>query len=393
MLVPQGGRGTAGAQEHRDHMARRGIGVAARRGAQGLPGRASWRGSHTGQRRHGADVRRYASAAAGAVAVLLSLALTGADPIAWAGPTASGPMASGPTGDALTTARTPRSPAQAAAVDTARRAQHAAAYFTARRADAEAVAAAARDAVAACLVLDPTTVPADLRSRADATTAALDALTTTPTPGTHAGDLSAATIAIETAAADLFRLAEQVRVAAAGPAPTDAVRWSAPGSLARLETLASAAAAQAALDLPLVPTVVDAPGPADLCTIGFAAPARLRCDAAEALEQLAEAFRADTGQELRVTSAFRTFAEQTAVKAARGPLAAAPGTSRHELGVAVDLAGMGALGDFTTPAYLWMAEHAAVFGWHHPRAMEPGGRGPLEPWHWEFGGRAPPSAS
>src|SRR5665648_328487 len=217
MLVPQGGRGTAGAQEHRDHMARRGIGVAARRGAQGLPGRASWRGSHTGQRRHGADVRRYASAAAGAVAVLLSLALTGADPIAWAGPTASGPMASGPTGDALTTARTPRSPAQAAAVDTARRAQHAAAYFTARRADAEAVAAAARDAVAASLALDPTTVPADLRSRADATTAALDALTTTAAPGTHAGDLPAATIAveIETAAADLFRLAEQVRVAAA----------------------------------------------------------------------------------------------------------------------------------------------------------------------------------
>lgn len=383
MLVPQGGRGTAGAQEHRDHMARRGVGVGARRGAQGLPGRASWRGSHTGQRRHGTDVRRYASAAAGAVAVLLSLALTGADPIAWAGP-----MASGPTGDALTAARTPRSPTQAAAVDTARRAAHAAAYFTARRADAEAVAAAARDAVAASLALDPTTVPADLRSRADATTAALDALTTTAAPGTHAGDLPAATIAveIETAAADLFRLAEQVRVAAAGPAPTDAVRWSAPGSLAELETLASAAAAQAALDLPLVPTVVGAPGPAELCTIGFAAPARLRCDAAEALEQLAEAFRADTGQDLRVTSAFRTFAEQTAVKAARGPLAATPGTSRHELGVAVDLAGMGALGDFTTAAYLWMTEHVAVFGWHHPRAMEPGGRGPLEPWHWEFGG-------
>jgi hypothetical protein len=345
--------------------------LGARRGAQGLPGDASWLDSQTGQRRHGTDVRRSASAAAGA------------DPIAWAGPVASGPSI-----DVLTAARTPRSPAQAAAVDTARRAAHAAAYFTARRADAEAVAAAAGDAVAASLALDPTTVPADLRSRADATTAALDALTTTPAPGTHAGDLPVATIAveIEAAAADLFRLAEQVRVAAAGPAPTDAVRWSVPGSLAELETLASAAAAQGALDLPLVPTVVGVPGPAELCTIGFAAPARLRCDAAEALDQLAEAFRADTGQDLGVTSAFRTFAEQTAVKAARGPLAAAPGTSRHELGVAVDLAGMGALGDFTTPAYLWMTEHAAVFGWHHPRAMEPGGRGPLEPWHWEFGG-------
>src|SRR5665647_308756 len=96
MLIPQGGRGTAGSQEHRDQMARQGVGMGARRGAQGLPGRAPWRGSHTGQRRHGTDVRRYASAAAGAVAVLLSLALTGAGPMA-SGPMASGPMASGPT--------------------------------------------------------------------------------------------------------------------------------------------------------------------------------------------------------------------------------------------------------------------------------------------------------
>ena len=26
-----------------------------------------------------------------------------------------------------------------------------------------------------------------------------------------------------------------------------------------------------------------------------------------------------------------------------------------------------------------------TYGWHHPVYMDEGGRGPHEPWHWEFG--------
>ena len=72
------------------------------------------------------------------------------------------------------------------------------------------------------------------------------------------------------------------------------------------------------------------------------------------------------------------------VKAAKGGLAATPGRSNHGRALAVDLGGFGAVGAFGDPDYLWMKEHAEAFGWHHPRAMEPGGSGPLEPWHWEF---------
>jgi LAS superfamily LD-carboxypeptidase LdcB len=62
-----------------------------------------------------------------------------------------------------------------------------------------------------------------------------------------------------------------------------------------------------------------------------------------------------------------------------------PGTSNHGWGLAVDLGGIGGLGQFDRPGYRWLQEHAGAHGWHHPRIMEPGGGGPQEPWHWEFG--------
>jgi LAS superfamily LD-carboxypeptidase LdcB len=62
-----------------------------------------------------------------------------------------------------------------------------------------------------------------------------------------------------------------------------------------------------------------------------------------------------------------------------------PGSSNHGRGLAVDFADLGSLGQFSAPAYTWMQDHAGDFGWHHPSIMEPGGGGPPEPWHWEFG--------
>lgn len=60
------------------------------------------------------------------------------------------------------------------------------------------------------------------------------------------------------------------------------------------------------------------------------------------------------------------------------PPTARPGTSNHERGLAVDFTNDGA--SITTrdnPAFLWLAEHAADYGFHNL---------PSEPWHWSVDG-------
>lgn len=125
--------------------------------------------------------------------------------------------------------------------------------------------------------------------------------------------------------------------------------------------------------------------PADvLCGVPFAPKALLRCDAAQALEELDRAYRADFGTDLTVVGSYRSYAEQVGVKELRGDLAAAPGSSNHGRALAVDFAGFGSVGQFGDSTYLWMKDNAGAFGWNHPELMEPGGGGPQEPWHWEF---------
>ncbi|WP_146819078.1 M15 family metallopeptidase [Actinotalea fermentans] len=111
----------------------------------------------------------------------------------------------------------------------------------------------------------------------------------------------------------------------------------------------------------------------------------LRCDAAQALDQLNAAYRAAFGRDLAVSGGYRTFAEQQQARSTKGDLAALPGTSNHGRGLAVDFSDFGSVGQFDDPDYLWMVANAPQYGWIHPAAMGPGGSGPLEPWHWEFG--------
>lgn len=120
-----------------------------------------------------------------------------------------------------------------------------------------------------------------------------------------------------------------------------------------------------------------------LCPVSFAPAHLLRCDAAFALGRLNAAYRAEFGSDLVVTDSYRTLAAQIAVKGAKPFLAAAPGTSNHGWGLAVDLGG--GVQRYGTPQYVWLKENAATFGWHHPSYMDQGGSGPHEPWHWEFG--------
>jgi hypothetical protein len=119
-----------------------------------------------------------------------------------------------------------------------------------------------------------------------------------------------------------------------------------------------------------------------LCGLSWVPDEQLRCDAAAALEDLNGAFRAAFGRNLGVADGYRSYAEQVAVAASRGALAAVPGTSNHGLGQAVDLSG--GVESFGSAEYNWMAANAGKYGWKHPAWAEPGGSKP-EPWHWEYG--------
>ncbi len=126
-----------------------------------------------------------------------------------------------------------------------------------------------------------------------------------------------------------------------------------------------------------VPTIL-------LCGVSFQANVLLRCDAAAMLDQMDAAYRAEVGHHLVISSSYRTSDEQEVLHTTKGDLAAPAGASNHGRGLAIDIAGAGDLAQFDTPIYLWLVAHAQTYGWHHPSSMEPGGAGPLEPWHWEF---------
>jgi hypothetical protein len=101
----------------------------------------------------------------------------------------------------------------------------------------------------------------------------------------------------------------------------------------------------------------------------------LRTDAATAFNRMHAAARQE-GIELRVNSGFRTMAEQQALYAAylngTGNLAAKPGYSNHQGGIAVDIS----VGSTSSSTYQWLKRNASRFGF--VRTV------PSEPWHWEF---------
>lgn len=123
--------------------------------------------------------------------------------------------------------------------------------------------------------------------------------------------------------------------------------------------------------------------PSALCPVVGTSDEFLIPSAAAAFNAMSKAYAEQTGHLLCVTDAYRSYAEQVAIKAIRGPWAATPGTSEHGLGKAVDLCG--GVQDYSDPAHLWLVRNASLFGWYHPSWAAQGGTLP-EPWHWEFAG-------
>lgn len=117
----------------------------------------------------------------------------------------------------------------------------------------------------------------------------------------------------------------------------------------------------------------------DLCYL-WDGGTQLRADAAEALAELNAMWVTRFGTDLCLSSGYRTLAEQRAVKAAKGGLAAPAGRSNHGWGLAVDLCSS----QTTGAQWEWLNENAPVFGWENPAWARPGGSGPYERWHWEY---------
>lgn len=105
----------------------------------------------------------------------------------------------------------------------------------------------------------------------------------------------------------------------------------------------------------------------------------LTVPAAQAFNAMSAHYAKRWGSGLTVNSGGRTYAEQ--VEAYRkyqngGPLAAKPGTSLHESGIAVDIGGP--IASYDTAQHLWLQQNAAQFGWYWVGANFG------EPWHWEY---------
>lgn len=90
-----------------------------------------------------------------------------------------------------------------------------------------------------------------------------------------------------------------------------------------------------------------------------------------------EAFKAEFGHDLQISSTYRTYDDQVQTKANKGYLAATPGWSNHGFGLAIDIRA-------NPLEKRWIQENGPEYGWWHPLWARPDGRKP-EDWHYEYG--------
>ena len=114
-------------------------------------------------------------------------------------------------------------------------------------------------------------------------------------------------------------------------------------------------------------------------------PQYLLKNAAAALIRLDDAFVARFGVSLDIDLTYRSYADQVAMRAALGTIAAVPGTSRHGTGVALDLQEWSCIYGFDTEKRDWLVANGPAFGWVSPAWAREGASNP-EYWHYEYGG-------
>jgi zinc D-Ala-D-Ala carboxypeptidase len=130
----------------------------------------------------------------------------------------------------------------------------------------------------------------------------------------------------------------------------------------------------------------------------------LRASASKDLVKLFAAFKKETGKEMTVQSAYRSFASQTRIfngyvanegreKAERG--SARPGHSEHQTGLAVDIGAVPAKCAIAacfadTPQGKWLAKNAWKYGFilRYPKGKEDVTGYIFEPWHYRYVGKS-----
>jgi GH24 family phage-related lysozyme (muramidase)/LAS superfamily LD-carboxypeptidase LdcB len=112
-------------------------------------------------------------------------------------------------------------------------------------------------------------------------------------------------------------------------------------------------------------------------------------------------FKGASGNYVTITSVFRDYEKQVAVKKEYGSAAATPGTSPHGWGMAVDFQFHRKDGSLipntkntpasfkidTNPAIQWLYDNSYMYGWILPYGLRDGG-GLDEHWHFEYHGTA-----
>lgn len=117
----------------------------------------------------------------------------------------------------------------------------------------------------------------------------------------------------------------------------------------------------------------------ELCRL-WQRPFEDRADAAVALVALNDAYRARFGEPMCLTSGYRSYEEQAALRRSKGAVAAPAGLSNHGWGLAVDMCRK----TYTGVRASWLARNAARYDWENPQWARRGGGGFYEPWHWEY---------
>ena len=132
-------------------------------------------------------------------------------------------------------------------------------------------------------------------------------------------------------------------------------------------------------------------------------PFRLRPEAAAAYRKMAAAAGKD-GIRFRVVSAYRSYARQKQLfaqhtrlygKAYASRIAALPGKSEHQTGLALDLGATGGRGQLagsfaSTRESKWLAKNAYRYGFilRYPKGKEKTTGYAYEPWHYRYVGKA-----
>lgn len=90
-----------------------------------------------------------------------------------------------------------------------------------------------------------------------------------------------------------------------------------------------------------------------------------------------------------ITSGYRSYEKQVEVFASSPVgIAAEPGKSEHETGLAFDVTAYGNENFELTPQYEWLSEHCAEYGFiiRYPKGKEDITGVPFEPWHYRYVG-------